>query len=214
MEDPKPQDAPPNDEGLRNVLELAALLTLGGLISAATVAAIVIATNKLRGGFRPEVILPILLVAGLIALVAALSILVGTFWILGLTKPGAAFGLPEGTLQAVIAMMIIMIFAITSLYLNAAVQTTTVASVGITQAQLAAIPPDQIQSIKARKDTSGNQVFDVQRTVSNGVGDDFAKQLLTTLSTLVVAIAGFYFGAKSVEAGVGVRVKGTSGGSE
>jgi hypothetical protein len=223
MEDPKPQDpAPrpkkPHDEGLRKVIELAALLLIGGLISAATVAAIVIATNKLHGGFRPEVILPILLVAGLIALVAALAILVGTFWILDLQKPGAAFGVPEGTLQAVIAMMIIMIFAISSLYLNASVQTTTVASIGITQAQLATIPSDQIQSItverdangKPEKDSNGNQLFDIQRIVQNRVGEDFAKQLLTTLSTLVVAVAGFYFGAKSVEAGVN-KGKETSG---
>ena len=39
------------------------------------------------------------------------------------------------------------------------------------------------------------------RAFDNQLADDFAKQLLTTLSTLVVAVAGFYFGAKSVETG-------------
>ena len=193
---------------LGKVGQLAALLLIAGLISVATVATIVIATNQLEGDFRPEVALPILLVSGLIALVAALAILVGTFSIFGLTQPGSAFGLPEGTLQAVIAMMIIMIFAITSLYLNASVKTTTLKSV-VTQAQLADIPSDEIQSITPREDESGNQVedesgnqlFDVQRVVANRVGEDFAKQLLTTLSTLVVAVVAFYFGAKSVETG-------------
>jgi len=193
---------------LGKVGQLAALLFIAGLISVATVATIVIATNQLEGDFRPEVALPILLVSGLIALVAALAILVGTFSIFELSAPGSAFGLPEGTLQAVIAMMIIMIFAITSLYLNASVKTTTLKSV-LTQAQLADIPSDEIQSITPREDESGkqvedesgNQLFDVQRVVANRVGEDFAKQLLTTLSTLVVAVVAFYFGAKSVETG-------------
>ena len=183
---------------LGSVGQLAGLLLIAGLISVATVATIVIATNKLEGDFRPEVALPILLVSGLIALVAALAILVGTFSIFELSAPGSAFGLPEGTLQAVIAMMIIMIFAITSLYLNASVQTTTVSSV-VTQAQLDDIPSDEILSVKPRQGESG--MFDIERVVANRVGEDFAKQLLTTLSTLVVAVVAFYFGAKSVETG-------------
>jgi hypothetical protein len=195
--DGEPPDEQSQARGRQSkIVQLTWLLALGGLISVATVAAIVIAANMLNGD-RPEVILPILLVSGLIALVAALAILVGTFWILGLTRPGAAFGLPEGTLQAVIAMMIIMIFAITSLYLNASVQTKTLTSSNLTQQDLAKIPSDKIQSIKRDGDT-----YEVETVTANGVGDDFAKQLLTTLSTLVVAVAGFYFGAKSVEAGV------------
>jgi hypothetical protein len=94
-----------------------------------------------------------------------------------------------------------MIFAITSLYLNASLQTTTFRSTGISQKQLDAIPAEQIRSITV-KQTAAGPVYDVDRAVSNVVGEDFAKQLLTTLSTLVVAIAGFYFGAKSVESGV------------
>jgi hypothetical protein len=184
--------------------QLAGLLLLAGFISLATVAAVVVATNKLKtnGVFQPEVGLPILLVAGLIALVAALAILVGTFSIFGLSNPSAAFGVPEGTLQAVIAMMIIMIFAITSLYLNASLKATTFKSTNISQQQLAAIPASQIRSIKAHKAPDGTTVYNVDRAVANSVGEDFAKQLLTTLSTLVVAIVGFYFGAKSVESGV------------
>ena len=165
------------------------------------------ATNHLTGGFRPEVVLPILLVAGLIALVMTLAILVGTFSIFGLNQQGAAFGVPEGTLQAVIAMMIIMIFAITSLYLNASLDTKTVVLTGITQAQLSAIPADEL--VSSARQEPGTDLFDVTRIVKNQstVQEDFAKQLLTTLSTLVVAIVGFYFGAKSVETGVRTQKK-------
>ena len=52
------------------------LLAFLALISIGTIATIVKATNHLTGGFRPEVALPILLVAGLIALVMTLAILV------------------------------------------------------------------------------------------------------------------------------------------
>jgi hypothetical protein len=197
------------------VLQLGGLLLLGGAISLATVAAVVIATNKLKtnGTFEPEVGLPILLVAGLIALVAALAILVGTFSIFGLSSKTSAFGVPEGTLQAVIAMMIIMIFAITSLYLNASLKETTYTSTNISRAQLSAIPSDQIRSIKAHTNKSGVAVFDVERAVPSTVSEDFAKQLLTTLSTLVVAIIGFYFGAKSVESGVAAANSGPTNSS-
>jgi hypothetical protein len=185
------------------IVQLAGLLALGGLISIATIAAVVAATNRLKqnGVLQPEVALPLLLVAGLIALVAALAILVGTFSIFGLSNRNAAFGVPEGTLQAVIAMMIIMIFAITSLYLNASLKETTYTSTGINQAQLDAIPADEIRSIRTET-VDGVTGYTVKRTVQNVVSEDFAKQLLTTLSTLVVAIVGFYFGAKSVETGV------------
>ncbi len=50
-------------------------------------------------------------------------------------------------------------------------------------------------------------VYDVKlvRDV-NEVSKDFAKQILTTVSTLVVALAGFYFGAKSVVAPRGEKI--------
>jgi len=188
----------------RRIIDLVILLVVAGAISVATVITVVKAANGLQlGSAQPEIALPIVLIAGLIALVVALGVLVGTFAIFGLSNPRASFGLPEGTMQAVIAMMIILIFAVTSLYLHASSQTTTVTSIGISEEQLAAIPPDQIRGIVATPDKGnpGGTTYAVVRAFDNQVADDFAKQLLTTLSTLVVAIAGFYFGAKSVETG-------------
>ncbi len=180
------------------------LLAVAGAISVATVATVVVAANRLDvHNAQPAIALPLVLIAGLIALVVALGVLVGTFAIFGLSNPLSSFGLPEGTMQAVIAMMIILIFAVTSLYLHASSQTTTVTSIGISEAQLAAIPSDQIRGIIATPDKAnpGVTTYTVVRAFENRLADDFAKQLLTTLSTLVVAVAGFYFGAKSVETG-------------
>ena len=197
------------------------LLGVAGAISVATVVSVVVAANRLDVHLaQPAIALPIVLVAGLIALVVALGVLVGTFAIFGLSNPKASFGLPEGTMQAVIAMMIILIFAVTSLYLHASSQTTTVKSIGISEAQLAAIPADQIRGIVATPDKAnpGTTTYTVIRAFDNRLADDFAKQLLTTLSTLVVAVAGFYFGAKSVggrsgsQDGTGVASKWAAGG--
>ena len=191
-------------ESRRRIIDLVILLGVAGAISVATVATVVAAANRLDVHIaQPAIALPIVLIAGLIALVVALGVLVGTFAIFGLSNPKASFGLPEGTMQAVIAMMIILIFAVASLYLHASSQTTTVKSIGISEAQLAAIPPDEIRGIVANPDKTnpGVTTYTVERAFENRLADDFAKQLLTTLSTLVVAVAGFYFGAKSVETG-------------
>jgi hypothetical protein len=46
-----------------------------------------------------------------------------------------------------------------------------------------------------------NDLYRVQRLYSNESSKDFARQLLTTISTLVVAVAGFYFGTRAVSSG-------------
>ena len=45
-----------------------------------------------------------------------------------------------------------------------------------------------------------NEYFEVQRVNQNRVAEEFAKQLFTTISTLLVAVAGFYFGSKTLSA--------------
>jgi hypothetical protein len=109
-----------------------------------------------------EVLLPILLVYGVVTLLVALASLVAILAHFGLAAPGAALGLPEGTVQAVIALVLVLIFAITAVFL-------LTIDVG-----------------------SG----------PNEVSERLATQILTTAGTLAVAVAGFYFGTRAVEAGV------------
>lgn len=52
-------------------------------------------------------------------------------------------------------------------------------------------------------------VVDVHLKPPAAAGEDMARQMLTTMSTLVVAIASFYFGSSSVQQALG----GTAGGS-
>jgi hypothetical protein len=185
------------------ILRFIVLVVLAGGFTVTIVYLVVWATRKLtnlQGRGRPEIILPLLLVCALIALVIALAILVGAFYLFGLTAKNKPFGVPEGTLQAVIALALIMIFAVTSLYLRGSLKPGVVTVPGLTAAQVDKIPGDQIvgktPSTKARR-------FDVVRRVPLDQDEkNFSNQLLTILGTLVGAVAGFYFGAKSVETGV------------
>jgi hypothetical protein len=154
--------------------------------------------------FRPEIILPIIVVIGVIGLVAVLGSLVAVFVRLGLGDPRQALGLPEGSIQAVIALGLILIFAIVGIYLHAlAGDTETRLLAGLTQEKVDALPANTIVEINTREDGR----FDVRVALPpSEQQDDISKQLLTTISTLVVAVAGFYFGSKTVkEAQRGLR---------
>jgi hypothetical protein len=98
----------------------------------------------------------ILLAAGVIGLLLALAVVAVFFQALAITDKNEALGLPRGSVRAVIALALILVFAIMSVY-----------------------------------------VYSVEDLANKA---DIAKQLVTTLSTLVVAVAAFYFGSKSVEA--------------
>lgn len=64
-----------------------------------------------------EVVLPILLIYGVVTLLIALAALVGILSHFGLSQGKSALGLPEGSVQAVIALVLVLIFAITAVFL-------------------------------------------------------------------------------------------------
>jgi hypothetical protein len=186
--------------GFSNTVQFLLLIVVAGGVSALTIGVVVWAARRLglTDTGRPEVLLPLVLVAGLIALVIALTILVAAFHLFGLTNSTKPFGVPEGTLQAVIALSLILIFAIASLYLRGTFNHQVVTVSNLTPSQAARIPGDQVLS----KTTTGYSPlrFEVQRELPvDQDAKDFSNQLLTILGTLVGAVAGFYFGAKSVE---------------
>ena len=150
--------------------------------------------------FLPEIALTILLLASLVALLAALWTGVAIFGALNLANRDHSLGLPPGSVRAVIALSLILIFAITSVFLFRQLQAPPTSKLsGITQEQLADIPGEEI--ISSEPSEAGENLFDVERRLRNDAAVDFAKQMLTTISTLVVAVSGFYFGTKAVETG-------------
>ena len=150
----------------------------------------------------PEVVLPVVLLSGLVALVAVLTIMTTVVTSLGLADPTRAFALPEGTVRGVIALSLLLIFAIVSVFLYRQLRVPqSYRAEGLGQDQFSAIPGDQIVSSTKKTDPQGVVSFDVDRVVPNNpASEDFAKQMLTTIGTLVVAVAGFYFGTSAVAA--------------
>jgi hypothetical protein len=140
------------------------------IVVAIAVTLVFIGWNEERfGALRAAVALPLLLMVGLGSLILLLTTMVAVLHAFGLTDPKKAFGLPDGSIQAVIALSLVLIFVIASLYLYSSLPQT--------------IAADDVEAAQGRR--------------------EFAQQLLTTVGTLAVAVAGFYFGTRSVEAAQG-----------
>jgi hypothetical protein len=75
--------------------------------------------------------LPVLIITGVMALFATLALVAVTFSVAGLTDPNQALGLPEGSVRAAIALSLIVIFAITSIYLYSSLSKAPPNSPGI-----------------------------------------------------------------------------------
>lgn len=153
--------------------------------------------------FFPENSLPILLIVGTISLLLAVSAVVVIYARLDLTVWRSALGLPEGSIRAIIALLLIILFFITAVFLYADVSRPQAQRrlESIDETRLAAIPTDQIQELE--QVSASPLRYNVSlRTEKNAESKDIAKQLVTTVSTLVVAIAAFYFGSNSVQQAV------------
>lgn len=110
-------------------------------------------------GGRVEIVLGLTVIAGVSALVLVLFIMAAGFTAMKMNDPQQALGLPEGSIRAMIALMLIIIWIIMSVFLL-----------------------NVVSGAKADSDTAR-----------------LAQQLVTTIGTLVVAVAAFYFGSRSVE---------------
>lgn len=115
---------------------------------------------------------------------------------LGLASPKEALGLPDGSIRAVIALMLLVLFTIVAIFLYNRVANGVESVDGITASQLTELRK-QVPVVLTVPDT-GDGPFKVYFRNMNPAGDDIAKQLITLLGTLVTAIASFYFGANAV----------------
>lgn len=172
--------------------------------------------------------LPLLAIGGVVVLIFMLATVSMIFSALGLTNKDLAMGLPEGSIRAVIALSLIVLFAILSIFLYEKIST---GGTLVTIARLS--DADRVQFIRdhtnARdiqsnlvKDAAGEPlvfkdgagkpitnpdgtpkyVYDVTYRSPNPTSDDFAKQLLVLLGTLMTAITSFYLGAGTVTSAV------------
>jgi hypothetical protein len=150
-----------------------------------------------------ETTLPILAIAGVVVLVLMLTIVTAVFWWLGLSNSTQALGLPEGSIRAVIALSLIVLFAILAIYLYANVSTggqlNTVQNLSVAERDQFlkdhSTARDLASNLANKSEDPAKALYTITYRSANPIGDDFAKQLLVLLGTLMTAITSFYLGA-------------------
>jgi hypothetical protein len=126
-------------------------------------------TDNLNKNVDPEIGLTLVLLFGMVTLFSVITLVIVVFAALKLSDPREAMGLPRGSIRAIIALLLLIMFGIISMFL-----------------------------------------FRQVMAVDQAAGTKFAEQVLTTVSTLVVSLASFYFGAKAVEGVSNMNQRGDS----
>jgi hypothetical protein len=152
-----------------------------------------------NGSDREEVTLPILAMIGIIILMLALTIMTAIFWFLDVSDKTQAMGLPEGSIRAVIALSLIVLFAILSIYLYTDISNGSTALTIDNLSDAARLQFIQehptLKDIQAVPEKNDKNLYKVTYGSESTTRDDFAKQLLVLLGTLMTAITSFYLGA-------------------
>ncbi|MCX5801249.1 MAG: hypothetical protein NTX17_07685 [Candidatus Eisenbacteria bacterium] len=155
-----------------------------------------------KTGADPEVMMGIMVVVAIATLMTVLFILAAGFSSMRLADPKQALGLPEGSIRSMIALVLIMVFIIFGIFLFRKVSVSNMNYLGfVTDTADVRIPEDEPVLFTARYENNdkgestrtGYYVY-VPEQISDE-GKRLAQQLITTVGTLVVAIASFYFGS-------------------
>lgn len=224
-----PPGAPKSITRSKSEFEFNGWFVFGTLLSGMAVvgALIGLAGGRLGLSNAPEIQTGIVIVLAVSVLTLLLFILTLGFRSLGLSNPDQPLALPSGSVRAFIALMLIMIFVILSVYTVRFVGEGLYRYEGLFSlaradelAQAARrdgdnivrrrvpcpVNPEAPQSIDApeggetpvRSENSVCfRVWRVQKLSDDGIR--LAQQLTTTVATLVVAVSGFYFGSQTVE---------------
>ena len=91
-------------------------ILVGALCLIGFVALFAVLTYEMSVTTQPMVRLPLLVIVGVMALFATLALVAVTFSLAGLDDATQPLGLPEGSVRAAIALSLILIFAIISIY--------------------------------------------------------------------------------------------------
>lgn len=136
-------------------------------------------------------------VALLLILMGGMSVLYASYNIHDKTQ---ALALPEGSIRAVIALMLIVLFAVLSIYLFGSLSDGRVVELGTVSAAERASLESLYKAdgvISVQLDEKGDKFRVWLKQGASDAGTDFAKQLLVLVGTLVTSISSFYFGAKA-----------------
>jgi hypothetical protein len=150
---------------------------------------------------RPELTLPILIISGVLVLLVTLALTAVVFSSLDLTDKTQALGLPEGSIRSVIALSLVLLFAILTVYLYSSLAASgkIVSAAALNQEARMLLKQSLLpgQFLFDQPSTDGASFTVYYRQAANPASEDFAKQLLAMLGTLVTAVSSFYFGSRT-----------------
>ena len=145
--------------------------------------------------------LPLLAITGVLALIVALALVSVSYALFELSDKTQALGLPEGSVRAVIALCLIVLFAILTIFLYSSLSSpqnkdlTSISGLTLEEVQ-SAKSSLQVAFVKPPKPETKDGYTVYFREPRNPAAEDFAKQLLVMIGTLVTSVASFYFGSR------------------
>jgi len=158
-----------------------------------------------------DYIFPVLAVLCVVDVVVMLGILAYTYDTLGLANNNQALGLPEGSIRAVIAIILLVLFGGISVFLyqhssreqDTRYHLTTAQKEDVVKGRTSGtfVAYREIDEKPATDPTvkpdpnAAEMKWTVVLYGESPASSDLAKQILTTLATLVTTLVGFYFGA-------------------
>jgi hypothetical protein len=168
------------------------------VIVAITLVVMLFGLKYLLASVPSEVGLPILAIVGVVMLLGTLALVSVAFSLFNLDDKSQALALPEGSIRAVIALSLIILFAILTVYFYGTLSSTGVSTAtGLSAAQRDSFVISFKDQVVAVTPQTGDGPFTVYfRQGGNAAGVDFAKQVLVLIGTLVTAVASFYFASR------------------
>jgi hypothetical protein len=179
---------------------LGAVVKVGTLLGVFVASLIVLIVILQRLKTESFVMLPLLVIGGVLCLFIALGLTAVIFATYGLDDKTQALALPEGSIRAVIALSLIILLAILSIYLYGSLSNNVSVIEHVSTQTRDAMLTNPAYKVVGSASTGTDYSVQIQSRNDDAV--DFAKQLLVLLGTLVTSISSFYFGTRAVVSSV------------
>ena len=178
-----------------------------------------------------------IVLGGLALTVVIMALLAIVYSVMGAEDPKQALGLPEGSVRALLAFSLVLIFVCLAAFLfgevnknNQPVEGKTLT--GVTGAELTDLKTNFVVASELAKDQTGKLLYeqvassegkapvdDLKHPLytatyypkANKDAEDFAKQIFTTLATVFVSVVSFYFGSSVTSSAAAAATKAAQG---
>ena len=156
--------------------------------------------------------LAVLALAGVVILLAALLVFTCLMKVAGLSDKTQALGLPDGSVRAIIAIALVGMFAILAASVLQPLPLHEVTKEGLSEADVSTFKTNN-PSVKdlvlqtTSLPNASSKTYSLSFLASSAqVQDEFGKQMLTLLGTLMTALTAFYFGGRTAASTSGTDV--------